>query len=181
MKILKKIAYVLFGLVLIILLAGLFMKKDFTVKRFVEIDKPVKEVYHYVKYLKNQDEYSVWMKMDPNTKKRHKGSDGTVGFIASWESENENVGVGEQEIVKMVENQRIDYAMRFKKPMESEGQVAMVFKKTGDYCTELEWSFSGEMGYPWNVMMPFMNFEKTLGPQLQDGLDNLKGILNKDN
>jgi uncharacterized membrane protein len=180
MKILKKIALVLGILILIILVAGLFMKKEFTVKRSVEIDKPVAEVYDYVKYLKNQDEYSVWLKMDPKTKKIHKGTDGTVGFISGWNSKHENVGVGEQEIIKMITNERIDYDMRFKEPMKSEAKASMVFKNTGEFCTHVEWSFDGNMGYPYNVMLPFMGFEESLGPQLQEGLDNLKGILDKE-
>ncbi len=181
MKIIKRIAIVLFVLVLIFLVAGLFMEKDFKVTRSVELDEPVQEVYDYVKMLKNQDEFAVWMKMDPNVKKTYTGTDGEVGFISAWSSEVENVGVGEQEITKMIPNQRIDYAMRFKKPMESEGFAAMIFKSTSENCTHLDWSFSGSMPYPLNVMMPFMDMDGNLGPQLQKGLDNLKVILEKEN
>ena len=179
MKILKKIVVVLLLLIAVILIAGAFMKKEFKVTRSVELDHSINEVYDYVKYLKNQQDYSVWAKMDPKQKVTFKGTDGTVGFISMWESKKKDVGQGEQEIVKMEENKRIDYVMRFKKPMESEGKAAMIFENSSDHCTNLEWTFEGEMSWPWNVMMPFVDFEEALGPQLQEGLDNMKGILDK--
>ena len=37
-----------------------------------------------------------------------KGVDGTKGFIAAWNSQNKNVGKGEQEITNIVENTLID-------------------------------------------------------------------------
>lgn len=177
MKILKKIALVLLGLIVLVLLAGLFMKKDFAVERSIEIDPSIGKVYDYVKYLKNQDEFSVWMKMDPNAKKFYTGTDGTVGFISAWKSGVEDVGSGEQEIVAMIPNESIDYEMRFKEPMESTGKASFTFTSKGEDCTQVKWDFSGEMSYPFNVMLPFINLDTQLGSQLQEGLKNLKGIM----
>src|SRR6478736_279635 len=98
MKILKKIAIVLVALIAILLIVALFVKKDFKVEREIVINKPKKEVFDYIRFIKNQDHYSKWAMMDPNMKKTYTGTDGTVGFISAWESENKNVGTGEQEI-----------------------------------------------------------------------------------
>ena len=38
--------------------------------------------------------------MDRNVKKSFKGTDGTVGFVAAWDSDNKKVGKGEQEVKK---------------------------------------------------------------------------------
>jgi hypothetical protein len=35
------------------------------------------------------------------------------------------------------------------------------------------------MPYPMNLMLPFMNMEQMLGKDLQDGLNNLKVVLEK--
>jgi hypothetical protein len=40
--------------------------------------------------------------MDPNMKKTYTGTDAEVGFISAWESTDKNVGVGEQEIKKII-------------------------------------------------------------------------------
>jgi hypothetical protein len=57
--------------------------------------------------------------MDPNMKTEFRGSDGTEGFISAWESDNKNVGQGEQEILKIVNGERVDYEIRFIKPFKS--------------------------------------------------------------
>jgi hypothetical protein len=43
-------------------------------------------VYDYVKYLKNQNDYSVWAKIDPGMKTEFRGKDGTVGFVSENDS-----------------------------------------------------------------------------------------------
>ena len=55
---------------------------------------------------------------DPNLKKNFAGTDGTVGFVYSWESEIKNVGQGEQEIIVITDGEKIDYQIRFIKPFE---------------------------------------------------------------
>lgn len=66
------------------------------------INKPKQQVYDYVKTLRNQTQYSEWVKADPNLNPEIIGTDGTVGAIQRWDSKNDNigedVGQGEQEI-----------------------------------------------------------------------------------
>ena len=50
---------------------------------------------------------------EPDMKKTYQGTDGTVGFISTWESKKENVGAGEQEIVNMIDGERIDMKTSF--------------------------------------------------------------------
>jgi hypothetical protein len=99
MKILKRILIILAIIIAIPLIVAIFIKKDYAVEREIVINKPKTDVFDYIKYLKNQDNYSKWNKIDPNMKKAYTGTDGTVGFISAWESKDENVGVGEQEII----------------------------------------------------------------------------------
>ena len=63
------------------------------------INKTKSEVFAYIK---NQNNYSVWNKKDPNSKIEYKGEDGTDGFVASWDSNMKDVGKGEQEIKKII-------------------------------------------------------------------------------
>ncbi|MBO9572170.1 MAG: SRPBCC family protein, partial [Chitinophagaceae bacterium] len=160
------------------LVIALFVKKDYAVEREVLISKPKSEVYDYVKYLKNQNNYSTWAKMDPNMTQTFSGTDGTVGFISAWEG-NSKVGKGEQEIKNMQEGERIDYEIRFIKPFESVAPSYMATEAVGDNQTKVKWGFSGRMPYPMNIMRLFMNMPELIGRDLQTGLDNLKNILEK--
>lgn len=179
MKILKRSLIVLFSLIALVLITALFVDGKFGVTKKIIINQPNDVVFAYVKQLKNQDNFSVWGSMDPTMKKTYKGKDGTVGFVSAWESNNDNVGAGEQEIIKIEENKRIDFELRFKKPFESVSPAFMETKALSSSATEVQWGFSGEMNYPLNIMQLFMDMDAMIGDDFNKGLMKLKVILEK--
>lgn len=179
MKALKIIGLALVILIVLVLITGLFVDGKYAVEREVSVNKTKQEVFDYVKYLKNQNEFSVWAKIDPTMKTEFRGEDGTVGFVSAWDSENPKAGKGEQKIVKITDGERIDYELHFIEPMESTDYAYLSFAAVNDSTTSVKWGFNGEMKYPMNLMMLFMDMEAMLAPDLQDGLNNLKAILEK--
>lgn len=179
MKILKRILLFLLCLVVIALIVALFVKKDYAIERSVTINKPKTEVFDYIKYLKNQDSYSKWAKMDPAAKKTYTGTDATPGFISAWDSKKSDVGKGEQEIKKIAEGARVDYQLRFKKPWESTAEAYMSTDSISAGQTKVSWGITGHMPYPMNIMQLFMNMDKMLGKDLEVGLSNLKVLEEK--
>lgn len=177
MKIFRKIVIIIGVIIAIPLIMALFVNKSYAVKESIVINKPKAEVFEYVKLLKNQNNFSKWATMDPEMKKTYHGTDGTVGFISAWESEEDNVGAGEQEILKIVEGERIDYELRFIKPFESTQETYMSTESVNGNQTEVTWGFNGEMKYPMNLMLVFMDFEEMIGDDFQEGLKNLKTIV----
>ncbi|MBW8324123.1 MAG: SRPBCC family protein [Prolixibacteraceae bacterium] len=177
MKALKIIGLVLVVLIVLVLITGLFVDGKYAVEREVSVNKTKQEVFDYVKYLKNQSEFSVWAKIDPTMKTEFRGEDGTVGFVSAWDSENPKAGKGEQKIVKITDGERIDYELHFIEPMESTDYAYLSFAAVNDSTTSVKWGFNGEMKYPMNLMMLFMDMEAMLAPDLQNGLNNLKAIL----
>jgi hypothetical protein len=85
MKILIGIIIVLVGVIVLFLIIGLFVKKDYSVGKEIVVNKPKTAVFEYLKFLKNQNKFSVWASMDPNMKIVFKGTDGTVGFVSAWD------------------------------------------------------------------------------------------------
>lgn len=179
MKILKWLVIIVVIIIAVPLIAALFIKKDYEVGREVVINKPKQEVFEYTKYLKNQNDFSKWAGMDPHMKKTFTGTDGTPGFISAWESDSSNVGAGEQEIKAIKDGERIDYEIRFKKPFESTGSAYMTFEPSGSDKTKVKWVFYGTMPYPMNLMTVLMNMDESIGNDLDVGLKNLKGIVEK--
>jgi uncharacterized protein YndB with AHSA1/START domain len=163
-------------LVAIPLVVALFVNKDFSVERDIIIEKPVNEVFDYIRYLRNQDSYSVWAGLDPDMKQEYRGRDGTVGFVSAWEG-NEDVGRGEQEITEIREGERIDYALRFFEPFESEADAYFITETAGENRTRVVWGFDSSMPYPMNLMLLFMDLEEAIGDDYQTGLRNLKELL----
>jgi len=167
------------AIIVLALITALFVKKDYSIEREVTINKPKSQVFEYIKYLKNQNEYSKWAKMDPTMKKDFHGTDGTPGFVSAWESDRDSVGQGEQEIKKITEGQRVDYEIRFIKPWKSVAQSSMTTDSLAENQTKVKWNFNSHMPYPMNLMCLFMNMDKMVGDDLQTGLNNLKALQEK--
>jgi hypothetical protein len=174
MKILKIVLIVVGSLIALPLIIALFLPKDYAVQREVLIAEDKNKVFEYIKFLKNQDQYSHWASLDPNMKKQYRGTDGTVGFVSAWESQKEDVGKGEQEIKKITEGSRVDYELRFIEPFESTEQAYMTTESIGTGQTKVVWGFNGHMPYPMNIMMLAYDFEQLIGKDLETGLQNLK-------
>jgi len=159
------------------LILALFVKRKFTIEREVTINKPKHHVFTYIKYLKNQDNYSKWMMIDPNMKKMYKGTDGTVGFVYGWRSDNKNVGTGEQEITKIKEGERIDFEIRFTRPFKSTDPAYMTSETVTENQTKVKLGYIGKMKYPTNLMI--LLIEKKIGKDMETGLTNLKMVFEK--
>ena len=179
MKIILIIVFIIIGIVILALIVALVAKKEYSVEREITINKPKPDVFKYIRLLKNQDNFSVWAKIDPAMKKESKGIDGTVGFVSTWDSENKNVGKGEQEIMEINNDHRIDYELRFMKPFKSTSEAYFVTELVSDNQTKVTWGFKGKMNYPMNLMLLFLNMEKMIGKDFESGLKNLKIILEK--
>ncbi|MFL6467387.1 MAG: SRPBCC family protein [Pyrinomonadaceae bacterium] len=175
------IAIILVALVLVVgvAIAAFVSPTDFKVERAVTINRPKAEVFNYVKLLKNQNEWGPWYKKDTNMTLASRGTDGTVGYVATWESKNDDVGAGEQEIKRIVEGDRIDTELRFSKPFESKSDAYMLTEAAGENQTKVRWGFSGSMPRPLNLMMVMMDMDKAVGKDFEDGLTNLKTIMEK--
>lgn len=176
---LRKILGTIILVIAIPLIVALFTKQDYEIITSVTIDKPVTEVFDYIKYLKNQDDFSVWAKMDPQMIKRYRGTDASVGFVSAWESLNEEVGVGEQEIISIEDGKRIDYELRFISPFEAVSPAFMSCEAITNNSTKVTWGFKGHMDYPMNLMLIFMDFEAMIAKDLNQGLASLKLIMEK--
>jgi uncharacterized protein YndB with AHSA1/START domain len=179
MNILITILVAVFALLALLLIIALFTKKAYGAEREITINKPRQDVFAYIKMLKNQDNFSKWASMDLTMKKAYKGTDGTVGFVSSWESENKKVGKGEQEITKIAEGERVDYRLHFIEPFEGLANAYMTTTSVAENQTRVKWGFDSSMKYPMNIMLLFMNMEKMVGDDFATGLNNLKANLEK--
>ncbi len=176
---LKKLLSFVAVIIAIPLIAAIFIEKSYKVEREIIVSQPKMMVFNYIKKLKNQDDFSKWAQIDPNMEKSYRGTDGEVGFIAAWHSENPDVGTGEQEIIAIKAGERIDFELRFIKPFEANEPAFMTTTAIAENQTKVTWGFSGHMDYPMNIMFLFIDFEQMIGDDLQTGLDNLKVILDK--
>jgi hypothetical protein len=171
--------YILASIIALIILLAAIAPKKFNVNRSIVINRPLHEVFNYIKYVKNQNFWGPWNQRDPNMKQTFSGEDGTVGFISAWESDHKQVGSGEQEITNVVENVKMESELRFLKPFKSINHGYINVFEEKDNSTRVVWGFHGTNKFPFSIMMLFMSMDKMVGKDFEEGLSNLKVILEK--
>ncbi len=165
------------SVVALLLIIALLVKKEFRLEKQVTINRPKQEVFNYLKLLKNQEQYSVWVMRDPNVKLTYTGTDGTVGATSAWESNDKNVGIGEQEIKKITDGESVEVEIRFKKPFEATNQALTTVSTTAGGQTTVSNTFYGRNKFPMNIMNLMM--DRLVGKDMQTNLQNLKNNLEK--
>jgi len=176
MSIIITILLVVAGIIALLLIIALFIKREHYVKREIIINAPRQKVFDYVKLLTNQDKFNKHAMTGPDRKREYKGTDGTVGFIYAW-SGNKKAGEGEKEIKAIIDGKRIEAEIRFIKPMAATACIILETESLSDYQTKVSWSNAGTLKYPINIMIPMM--EKMLPKEMDSSLLTLKNILEK--
>ncbi len=167
------IAIIIAILILIALLTG----KDMIIERETTINKPVSEVFEYLKQTRNQDSFSTWNMTDPSMNKTYVGTDGEIGFVYKWDSTNKNVGAGEQKIIAIENNKYIEYEIVFSRPMQNVAISKFVLIPVTANETVVMWGFYSGTKLPMRLFKAI--FVKMLGKDIEKSLQNLKNIFEK--
>ncbi|NIJ52925.1 SRPBCC family protein [Dyadobacter arcticus] len=164
------------GIIALVLIIAFFMKKGYKTYSEITIHAPRQKVFDYIKQIRNQDNFSKWVMVDPRMKKEFKGTDGTVGFIYGWNG-NKKAGDGEQEIKAITEGKNIETEIRFIRPFAGIAHAQMTTESLTDDQTKVSWSTASNMNYPLNIMLPMI--VKMLEKDMDTSLTTLKSILEK--
>jgi hypothetical protein len=176
MNIIIMVLLILAGIIALLLIVALFMKREHYVRRDIIIHAPRQKVFDYIKLLKNQDEFNTGAMAGSDRKREYKGTDGTVGFIYAW-SGDKDAGEGEKEIMNIMEGKSMEAEIRFVKPMSATSWIIMTTESLSNDETKVSWSNAGTLRYPVNIMIPLL--EKTLPKGMDESLATLKTILEK--
>jgi uncharacterized protein YndB with AHSA1/START domain len=173
MKLLKKVAAAILGLVLVLLLVSLFLPSKAHVERVLTINAPPEKVFEQINTLKNWEKWSPWHKLDPNMKLHYDTIPAGVGAKYIWESTQRNVGSGSLTITQSVTNEMIQTAMDFRE----QGQATGTFKLEKEQAaTKVTWSMDSDLGQ--NPIAKFFGLlmDKMVGSDFEKGLNNLKAL-----
>lgn len=178
----KRLLFFILGLLLIILIAGaiigMIAPTSFEMNRTATINKSAEQIWPYVSNLKMMDQWSPWASKDPNMINTFRGNDGQVGSVNYWKGDDDSVGEGEQEIMKLDRNKRVDTELRFKKPREMTNNAYIELKPNGA-GTDVTWGLTGDVPFPGNIFFYFMDLDGTVGPDYETGLASLKELVER--
>lgn len=177
MQAVKIVALCLVCLTVALAVIGLFTPGEYEVVRQTVIQAPRDSVFAFLRMLKNQERFSAWADMDPAMERDYRGTDGTVGFVMAWRSQNEDLGSGEQEIIHIAEGERIDYELRFFEPFETTAKLYWLTEAVDSAATRVTWAFRGHLSFPRNLMLHVIDMNQKVGEDLERGLEKLKALM----
>lgn len=163
----------------LLLIVAALQSNWFAISRHITINRPIDEVFDYIRHIRNMEHYNKWVMTDPNQKTTFTGTDGQVGFIYAWDSENKNAGKGEQEIKQIVPNQTLQLEIRFEKPFKGVSEAIMATEAATSGQTKVTYTFQGAKNFGMKIAHMLFGLEKILGKDLDLTMKNLKTQLEK--
>jgi effector-binding domain-containing protein/carbon monoxide dehydrogenase subunit G len=175
MKVLGRIFGVLVGLIIILAIVGLFLPREISVTRSIEIDAPPTTVFALVNGFRHFNRFSPWADLDPNAEYTYTGPEEGVGAAMRWTSDE--IGSGSQEVIESVPYSKVKTALVFDGSGGGTATFHLQPVETGDASgTAVEWVFDMDAGY--NLVNRYFGLvmDDMLGENYELGLQNLKEI-----
>jgi hypothetical protein len=174
-KFLKFIGIVILLAIVFVLVAGLFIKKEYHFERSVVINAPKEEIWKNISHFSNFEKWDPWLIHDPHMKRTISGTDGNPGAVYKWKG-NKDVGSGSQTYVEIDPYNHIDIVLQFKEPFENNAFVKYTLTPEGRGY-KVTWGFDTKFPYPMNAVTNlFLNMDKNLDKDFSSGLANLKKL-----
>lgn len=168
----KKVIYVIVGLLVVYLILCLVGPKQVKVERSTEIKiSDVEEMQHKLADLKFfHDKWSPWTKWDSTMKVNYTGECCKPGSSYSWESEKDNVGKGSMTFNEF-KGDSVLLTLHFDGMGDS--KVYYLTTKKGEVMN-VTWGMISDFDFFSRAFMLFMNMDKMLGADFESGLAALK-------
>jgi hypothetical protein len=174
MRILKFIFGGLLTIVALALIAAAVLPKKLDLNHSITIAAPQQKVADYIKILKNQEEYSVWITDAPGTKLTYEGVDGTVGAKQNFTGGG---STGTMEITNSTAD-ALDVKLAMTEPFASTAQTGYKYIAVDSAHTTINSWYKEETGWPMNLLSQTMG-KKIIAVNEERILQNLKTILEK--
>lgn len=171
---LKKVAIVA-GLLIIVLAVVVATRPDsFRVERSMEIAAPPAAVFPLVNDFHRWEGWSPWEKLDPSMKRTFEGAAAGTGAVYGWTG-NDKVGAGRMTILDSQPDQHVAIKLEFIKPFASTNDTRFTLTPSGS-GTRLTWSMDGKNTFVTKAFTMFMDMDKMVGKDFEQGLASIKGL-----
>jgi hypothetical protein len=166
------------GLVIAVVLILAASKPDvFRMQRSVMVNADPSRIFPHINDFHNWAAWTPFDKLDPGMQKICSGADRGKGAIYEW-SGNAKAGQGRMEITESTEPTKIVVDLAFRKPFKANNTAEFTMVPKGA-MTELTWAMYGNMRFLMKIFHVFMNMDKMVGKDFEEGLVNLKSLAEK--
>lgn len=173
-KALKIIGIIILLAIAFVLIAGLFVPKEYHLEKDITINASRDKVWSHINSLQQLEKWSPWAAKDPAMKVKHEGLEGAIGSVYKWDG-NKEVGEGSQTLTKVQPPDKVESHLHFIKPFEGEADAFINLSESGN-VTKVTWGFDTKYAYPMNVMQLFVDMDEMMGKEYNAGLAKLKQI-----
>ena len=171
----KKVFYAIIALIVLYFVLALFGPKQVKAERTITISAAPEVVREKLgDYRFFHEQWSPWTLRDPNMKTTFTGEPGQPGHKYVWEG-NKDVGSGEMELVRH-SGDSIVQVLRFAGQGDA---MAYHIVKPAAGGSEVSWGLGFDVGFFWRTPMLFMNMDKMIGADYEQGLARLKEVVEK--
>ena len=164
------IAVVIAVAVVAVLVYAATKPDKFGVQRAASIGAPPEKIFPLIDDLHAHTSWSPFEK-DPNMKRTHSGAARGKGAVYEWEG-NRQVGAGRLAIIDSTPS-KVTMALDMLKPFEAHNVVEFTLEPQGG-STNVTWAMRGRQPYMAKLMSTFINCDKMVGSQFEEGLGKLK-------
>ena len=147
----------------------------FQVQRTASIKAPPERIFPLIDDLHAHTTWSPFEK-DPNMKRTHSGAPRGKGAIYDWEG-NSQVGSGRIAITDSTPS-KVTMALDMFRPFKAHNIVEFTLQPKEGW-TNVTWAMHGRQPYMAKLMSTFINCDKMVGKQFEEGLGKMKALAEK--
>ncbi len=156
-----------------VLILGAIEPTDIVVSRSILIKAPKDSVFEQIVQFRKWPNWSPWNQLDSTMKMSYIGTDGETGSGYHWVGDEDKVGEGEMKNMAMNGTQ-MEYELHILKPMQMDATGMLVVKDTTKENVKVTWNLKKHTSFPLNAMGMFINMDKLLGKDFENGLGSMK-------
>ena len=171
---LKSIAIAVVVGIAAVLVFAATKRDDFRVQRSIVVKAAPERILPLIVDFRRWSEWSPYEKLDPAMKRVHAGAPSGVGAIYEWEG-NSKAGAGRMEIKEVQAPSKVTIQLDFLKPVEGRNVAEFALEPRAG-GTEVIWSMRGPSPYLMKLMGIFVNLDRMIGGDFENGLSNLKAV-----
>ena len=139
------------------------------------INAPADRIFPYISNFKMGKLWSPYENKDPNMKREFEGEDGQVGSVMHFDGSSD-VGAGKLEMLKIIPNEIVELRLFMTRPMKADHLIT--YKLTPEEGgTRFTWSMAGDNGFLGKLMTVIIDCDKMIGGQMNEGISNLKVLV----
>ncbi len=177
MTTLMYIAIALAILIAVVVVLAAMRPDTFRVQRSIDINAPADKIFPLINDYRNWGSWSPYEHVDPDMQRTFSGPPSGKGSTYEWRG-NKSIGHGRMEILDTAPPSKVVIKLDFFSPFEAHNMAEFTMQPRGS-ATNVTWAMHGPVPFMAKIIHMFMNMDRMVGGQFQQGLVSMKAVAEK--